>query len=88
MIRTDTFGAEEPITATSGVPMRVGGTSSPASGYLDGAIFFLQWYDAEGGTLKGNLQASDFMIGDGDGAIAQDSTGKFWTLNGAQIAVL
>ncbi len=87
LIHQDTLGTEEPIDATAGVEMRVGGDSNAVSGFIDGDLFFFQFYDAEGGTLKAEVQASSFTIGDGVGDSAADLSGKVWTLVGTNIAV-
>lgn len=88
LIFSDVRGTEEPIDPTSSHPMRVGGDSSPAAGYIDGDLYFMQFFDAEGGTLKSEVQASMFQVGDGAGDTAADFAGRVWTLNGAGISVV
>jgi len=88
LVFSDVRGTEEPIDPTSSHPMRVGGDSAPASGYMDGDLYFIQFFDADGGTLKSEVQASSFQIGDGAGDTAADFAGRVWTLNGAGISVV
>ena len=80
-------GSAFAINPTSGHPMRVGGDSSPAAGYIDGDLYFIQFFDAEGGTLKAEVRASDFEIGDKEGDSAADFSGRVWTLRNGGLVV-
>ncbi len=82
LLFNDVRGTEEPIDPLTYDSMRVGGETTPIEGFIDGDLYFIQFYDAEGGTLLAEMQASSFTTGDGQNATAADFSGKAWKING------
>lgn len=75
---TEIFASTENLEAGS-----VNGGTEPVAGNL----YVVAVYNGINGTLVGHFDADNFTVGDSDTDTAVDSTGKTWTINGANSVI-